>query len=108
MPRIRDLKEPLYRGVPGRIITTVEAFEEGDPRYQEVLPDGSVIAHGVPLGVLRAKFGGDEGEVTDVFYGQKHRISLKPWASVDPQRTHIAIKFYFVPDDPSKVRPVGG
>jgi hypothetical protein len=49
-------------------------------------------AGGPTLRELRARFGGDEGEVEDM-YGRIHRLSLAPFADRDPDETALAILF---------------
>jgi len=68
------------------------AFQEGDPHYSYVDPDGKRRTYGVPLRMIRAQIGGDEGTVTDP-NGANHHLSLAPWANADPDRTYISLAF---------------
>jgi len=57
----------------------------------QIQPSGRVT--GVPLSELRQRHGGDEFTLLDPFWGNTHHISLKPWATADPQATYITIAF---------------
>jgi hypothetical protein len=48
---------------------------------------------GHTLAELRKWFGGDEFDLVDPFGRQPHHVSLKQWASADPQKTYIIISF---------------
>lgn len=90
----------LYKDVPGQVIVQVTVFQAGDPKYQHTLPNGRVITEGIKLSELRKRFGGDEGELADPMKGQRHRISLKPWATADPNTTYVRVDFALKPNRP--------
>lgn len=91
---------PLHEGMQGTVTVSVTAFQAGDPKFQR--RGGQSGNRGIPLADLRKQFGGDEGDVIDPHLGQKHRVSLKQWATSDPVSTFIEITFRFVPSTPMK------
>lgn len=96
----KHFSDPIHAGVPGILKIAIEIFDKDDPSYQMVLPDGSVSRKGMSLAEARLILGGDEGEMIDPVWGEKHRISLMPWKEADPDQTYISIQFRFKPDHP--------
>ena len=100
----------LSEHIPGKVVVVTWAFVNGASEPQVTRSDGRVVAYtfdggpppfrGRPLAEWRRRFGGDEGELTDPALGQRHRISLKPWADADPDTTLLRFDFAFVPDQP--------
>ena len=56
-------------------------------------PRDTARGGGQTLAYWRKSFGGDEGDLTDPFFGNVHHISLKPWATADPTNTYVVIQF---------------
>ncbi len=67
----------------GAVTMTVTAY----PGPRDEARGGQTLAY------LRKSFGGDEGDLTDPFFGTLHHISLKAWANADPDNTYIVVKF---------------
>lgn len=89
----------MYPAVgPGTLTLHVRSMQEDDPNlYVEF--NGERKLRGQKLSKLREQFQGfDEFEITDPYLGNKHLVSLKPWASADPEKTYILIGWRFVPD----------
>lgn len=87
-----------FKGVPGRVDVKVEVISAGDPRAKATHSDGREIT--LPtLAQLRQRAGGDELQIPDQT-GAIHRISLKQYAHLDPNATHLLISDTFYPDHP--------
>lgn len=76
----------------------VDVYDVADPKYQITEPDGQVRQWGQSLASWRTRLGGDEGVVTDPAVGGEHKLSLKPYAHLDPERTYLALSFGFIPE----------
>lgn len=101
----------IWERVPGRVVVTTFAFVNGASEPRIVRSDGRDVTYtfeggppttyrGRSLVEWRERFGGDEGELTDPLLGQRHRVSLKPWADADPDTTFLRFGFAFEPDQP--------
>ncbi len=88
-----------FKGIAGRVEVNVTAFKDGDARYQIIDRAGRRRNDGILLADMRRALGGDEGTLPDPAVGEKHHISLKPWAEEDPQRTFILVTFKFIPSE---------
>lgn len=85
----------------GKEIAALTVVCDSDPNRNvyDTNPSGGFGAHygGVTLARLREIHGGDEFVRVSPVTGREHRISLRPYADLDPQRTYIEIDFHFYP-----------
>jgi hypothetical protein len=100
----RTPTDASFANVPGKARLTVTVFPPGVPTPTVKMPDGKVVNKPVyTLAEARQIYwgGGLEGEVTDPFTGrQRLRVSLQPWATSDPQGTHVMFEWQFHPKHP--------
>ena len=108
MGATRRFTRNMYKDVPGTVVVITNAFVDGavqirrsDGRVEEQGFAGAAPRYrGFSLAEWRRRFGGEEGEVVDPAVGQVHRVSLRPWATANPETTSIRIDFEFIPDQP--------
>ena len=92
---LKMLLQPPTRKSPTEVL--YQAFQADDPRYQRILEDGSTEPDGFKLSFLRKCFNGDEGDIPGPL-NTLYPVSLKPWATADPENLYLQIK---VPDESS-------
>lgn len=57
----------------------------------------SASVQGRPISRIRERYGGDGFTLTSPTTGRKHRVSLTPFADLDPDTTDVQIFFHFYP-----------
>ncbi|MDQ6905188.1 MAG: hypothetical protein M3176_00020 [Chloroflexota bacterium] len=80
----------------------VNPFRDGDPDYQLVGRDGKVYPGGETIAEWRRRLGGDEGYVAHPLTKRKLRLSLKPYAHLDPEKTRLQMAFHNPHNDPAR------
>lgn len=85
----------------GRETVALTVVCDADPNrnvYDTSLQSGFGAHYvGTTLARLREMHGDDEFTRVSPVTGREHRISLKPYADLDPERTYIEIHFHFFP-----------
>lgn len=103
--QVRKLRD-RFRSIPGNVVVELEPVANVDHLLKSnsnlAQSGDSMLTKGVTVSKLRELLGGDEGELLDDT-GQRHHISLTPWAEADTERTRLAIRVSFRPDKPIKV-----
>ena len=110
---------PARPDAVGVITLVIAVYQEGDPGYSITLADGTVVQNpGFRLGDLRARLGGDHGILTDPIRGERHPVSLEPWAGLDPNSTRVIVGYQLtkpghtpsttLPNLPRRPSPEGG
>jgi hypothetical protein len=89
----------------------LEVYQEGDEGYDELLLDPSLPGPPIPkelegrrrrdagysLAKMREMIGGEEGYLIHP-PGERHFVSLRPWANADPETTRCYPIYRFVPE----------
>ena len=115
MPEASKRRYPgsdLHEGIPGHWELLLQVYQEGHKDYDELLLDPSMPGPPIPkelegrrrrdagysLAKLRQTIGGQEGYILNPQSGERHFLSLKPWANADPETTRCYPVYRFVPD----------
>ncbi len=93
IPSIPDLSSREDSSHTGEVEIEITAFDDGDPRFQRIDEAGQRKNDGLSLAYLLKAYGGHEFDLVDPIVKARHRISLKPWADKDSERTFLRISF---------------
>lgn len=100
---VRPTPNYRYQGIPGTALIDVHVYDPNDNAAAVDKRHGDKPLRGHPISQWRKEFGGGEGDVVHPGTGNKHHVSLKPHAHLDPDKTYLAITYRFRPTQP--IRP---